>query len=123
MHAQPPAIFNQTLQADVVALLGHPDPLERPPARLQRLGHGVDAIDVVHEYSVYRNAGGRLQRLALSSRDGWPRERRDEPRIRRQRSCRRARSSAVPLSACNRQHEASAPEEHRTMSSGSGRSV
>ena len=57
VHAESPAIFNQALQADVVALLGHADPLKRPPARLQRLGNGIDAVDVVHEYSVYRKRG------------------------------------------------------------------
>ena len=39
VHAQPTAVFDQTLQADVVTLLGHADPLKRSPARLQRFGH------------------------------------------------------------------------------------
>jgi len=30
-HAQTAALFNESLQADVVALLRHADPLERPP--------------------------------------------------------------------------------------------
>src|ERR1035438_6167894 len=68
-HLQAPAIFNQSLQADVVALLGHANPLESPPARLQRFGNGVNSIDVVHEYSVYRKAqqprsGERMQPTA-----------------------------------------------------------
>ena len=49
-HAQPPAVFDQPLQANVVALLRHAHPLKGAPPRLQRLGYGVDAIDVVHEY-------------------------------------------------------------------------
>src|SRR5208337_5612869 len=53
-HVQPPAVFNQPLQANVVALLRHPDPLKRPPASLQGLANGTDAIDVMHELSVYR---------------------------------------------------------------------
>src|ERR1700726_3364830 len=53
-HAQPPAIFDQTLQPDVVALLRHADPLERATTRLERFGDGIDSINVVHEYSVYR---------------------------------------------------------------------
>src|ERR1700746_595739 len=53
-HAQPTAIFNQTLQSDVMALLRHSNPFERPPARFQRFGDGIDSIDIVHEYSVYR---------------------------------------------------------------------
>ncbi len=34
VYAKSPAILNQPLQADVVPLLRHPDPLKRPPARL-----------------------------------------------------------------------------------------
>ncbi len=56
LNVQPPTVFNQPLQADVMALLGHADPFKGPPARLQRFGYRIDAIDVVHEYSVYRVA-------------------------------------------------------------------
>ncbi len=61
-HADLSAIFDEALQAEVVALFGHADPLERASARLQRLGHRVDAIDVVHEVSVYRGDNAAIRR-------------------------------------------------------------
>ena len=44
----------------IAALLGHADPLEGSSASLQRLSNGVDAVDVVHEVSVYRGSFSRL---------------------------------------------------------------
>ena len=55
-YAQAAAVFDQALQADVVAFFRHADPLEVPSASLQGFGDGVDAVDVVHEVSVYRGS-------------------------------------------------------------------
>ena len=51
-HSDFSAIFNQPLQAKIVPLLRHANPFKRPAPRLQGLGYGVDAIDVMHEVSV-----------------------------------------------------------------------
>src|SRR5580700_5948625 len=53
-HAQLATLFDHALQADVVTLLRHADPLEGAPPGFQCLGDGVDAVDIVHEVSVYR---------------------------------------------------------------------
>src|SRR5579862_3079540 len=61
------AIFDEALQAEIVALFGHADPFERASARLQRLGHRVDAVDVVHEVSVYRDGDAAIRRVLCHS--------------------------------------------------------
>ena len=43
------ALFDHALQADVVPLLGHADPLESASAGLECLGNRVDAVNIVHE--------------------------------------------------------------------------
>src|SRR5271170_5770547 len=53
-HAEFPAVFDHPLQADVVPLLRHADPLESASAGLERFADCVDPIDIVHEVSVYR---------------------------------------------------------------------
>src|SRR5207248_5810163 len=48
-HTQTTAILNQALQAQIVALFGHTNPLERAPTGLERFADGVDAVNVVHD--------------------------------------------------------------------------
>ncbi len=70
-HAQLAAVFDHALQADVVPLLRHADPLESPSAGLERLGDGVDAVDIVHEVFSVSKAEvwrGRPRPRASSSR-------------------------------------------------------
>ena len=47
-HPIAPALLHHALQAQVVTLFQYANPLERPPARLQRFGNGIDPIDVIH---------------------------------------------------------------------------
>src|ERR1700722_14129871 len=46
--AVPPAFVHHALQTQIMALLQHSDPFERPPACLQRLSNGIDPVDVIH---------------------------------------------------------------------------
>src|ERR1039458_2906388 len=48
-HALPPAFFHHALQTKIVALFGDPDPLEGARTGFQRLGDGIDSVDVIHE--------------------------------------------------------------------------
>ncbi len=50
-HAQTPAVFDHALEADIVSLLRHADPLEGASPGLERFGDRVDAIDIVHKNS------------------------------------------------------------------------
>ena len=51
------AVFDHALQADIVPLFRHADPLESASAGLEGFGDSVDAVDIVHEVSVYRKTG------------------------------------------------------------------
>src|SRR5580700_1007145 len=64
-NAELAAVFDHPLQADVMPLLRHSNPLESPSPGFERLADGIDAINVVHEYSVYRKLR-RQTALALS---------------------------------------------------------
>ena len=66
------AVFDQTLQAQVVTLFRHADPLEGASAGLERLGDGIDAVDVVHEVSVYRKTAKGVRRRIRNSRNPNP---------------------------------------------------
>src|SRR5579872_7606449 len=56
-HPDLAAVFDHPLHANVVALFRHAYPLESPSTGFERLGNGIDAINVVHDVSVYRKPG------------------------------------------------------------------
>src|SRR5580704_14751066 len=58
-HAKLATLFDHALQANVVRLLRHADPLKSPSPGLERLRDGIDAIDIVHKNSL-PVAGGQL---------------------------------------------------------------
>ena len=53
------AVFDHALQTDVVPLLRHANPLKGASTGLERLGDGVDAVDIVHKN------GGQLSFASL----------------------------------------------------------
>src|ERR1700747_654675 len=61
------AIFDQALQAKIVALFRHANPFEGASAGLEGFGDGVDAVDYVHEVSVYRKVEERRFSAALGA--------------------------------------------------------
>ena len=47
-NSLPPAFIDHMLQAEIVTLLGDSHPGKSASSRLQRLGHRVDPVDVIH---------------------------------------------------------------------------